>query len=602
MKKSSTGKVWALLEPQERRNAFAVLALMIVGAFASAAMVGSVYPFLSVLSDPNRIHSVSALAWAYERGGFTSDYDFLVALGIVAICIILASNVFLILQTWVVTKFVQMQIHKISYKLLSHYLSQPYEFFISRHSGDMSTNILSEAEQVVTRHLRPLAEMISAALTVCAVLATLLVANPVVASIAIGVFVLIYSTVSLLSRRYVKRMGQLRAMANKRRFRIAGEALNGIKDIKLLGREGEYIKRFEDPSRDMAHAQIGVGVLSQAPRYAIQIVAFAGIIVLCLLLLDPEKMETREALGGFLPLVGLLAFAGQRLMPEMQRLYSSITAMTSGAATVGRVHEALSTGEKHAHENGNAIHLNLNKELELSKICYTYPNADRHGLSDVSFKIKAGERIGIVGSSGAGKTTLADIILGLLPAHSGTMSADGTKVTPKMLRAWQRAVGYVPQDIFLTDASLSENIAFGISAEDIDQEKVEKAAKIAQIHEFAMHELPNGYATQIGERGVRLSGGQRQRIGIARALYHDADLIVFDEATSALDNLTEREVMSAIEALPGDKTILIIAHRLSTVRACNRIVLLQSGHIEDIGSWEELFQRSESFKAIAVAG
>ena len=598
---ASLRKALALLDAQERRNALKVLGVMVVGAFASAAMVASVFPFLSVLADPGLIAENAALSWLYRAGGFTSDYGFLVGLGLGAIGIILAANLVLIVQTWAVARYTQMRVHSISRRLLAHYLVQPYEHFLGRHSGDMSTNILSEAQQLVQQFLRPLAELISATLTVTAVVVTVLIADPVVASIAIGSFAAIYGAVTVTTRRYVRRMGQKRALANARRFRMAGEALGGIKDVKLLGREAAYIDRFSGPSAEMAQAQIGVGVLAQAPRYAIQLVAFGGIIVLCLVLLDPEGLQEREALGGILPLVGLLAFAGQRLMPELQKLYQSITQMTAGTAALDRVHADLIGGRSAPLDRTTPAPLGLRHALELEGVTYVYPGAERPALRDVGLTIRAGERIGVVGASGAGKTTLADVVLGLLAPQAGTIRADGAEITPDTLRAWQQTVGYVPQDIFLTDASLSENIALGLRPEEIDAARVERAARIAQLHDFAMTELPDGYATLIGERGVRLSGGQRQRIGIARALYHDADLIVFDEATSALDNLTEREVMASIEALPGDKTILMIAHRLSTVKVCDRIVVMERGAVVGVGAWDDLVERNAAFRALAEA-
>jgi ABC-type multidrug transport system fused ATPase/permease subunit len=302
-----------------------------------------------------------------------------------------------------------------------------------------------------------------------------------------------------------------------------------------------------------------------------------------------------------LPIIGLLAFAGQRLMPELQKLYTSFTMMTAGSAAVDRVHGDLFGGAQRPLDRSQPAPLGLRENLTLEGVIYAYPGAERSGLSDVSLSIRAGERIGVVGASGAGKTTLADVILGLLHPQAGEIRADSTAITPDTLRAWQRTVGYVPQDIFLTDASLSENIALGLRPDEIDQVKVERAARIAQLHDFAMAELPGGYATLIGERGVRLSGGQRQRIGIARALYHDADLIVFDEATSALDNLTEREVMASIEALPGDKTILMIAHRLSTVKVCDRIVVMAQGQVVGVGTWDELVARNAAFRSLATA-
>lgn len=588
------------MDPQERRNALKVLGVVIIGAFASAAMVGSVFPFLSVLAKPALIHDNAMLARLNALGGFTSDYGFLVALGLGAIGIILLSNLILIAQSWAVARYTQMRMHSISKRLLAHYLAQPYEFFLGRHSGDMSTNILAEAQLVVNQFLRPLADLISATLTVFAVLVTLLIVEPLVASITIGSFAAIYGGITTVSRRYVRAMGQIRAKANQRQFRMVGEALGGIKDVKLLGREAAYLDRFSSPSAEMARAQIGVSVLSQAPRYAIQIVAFGGIIVLCLALIDPAALEAQEALGRIVPLAGLLAFAGQRLMPELQKLYQSLTLMTAGTAALDRVHGDLAGGAQTRLDRSTPAPLGLRENLSLDDVTYTYPGAVRTGLSNVSLTIHAGERIGVVGSSGAGKTTLADVILGLLPPQAGTLRADSTTVTPETMRAWQQTVGYVPQDIFLTDASLSENIALGLRAEDIDLTRVERSARIAQLHDFAIAELPEGYATLIGERGVRLSGGQRQRIGIARALYHNADLIVFDEATSALDNLTEREVMASIEALPGDKTILMIAHRLSTVKVCDRIVVMEGGQVVDVGSWDELVSRNASFRALAA--
>lgn len=599
--RSSMYKAWTLLDRRERLNSIKVLAVMIVGAIASATMIASVFPFLSVLSDPGLIKENGMLSMLYEAGNFKTDYDFLVALGIGSVIIIIISNFVLIIQSWALVKYTQMRIHTVSRRLLGHYLSQPYEYFLGRHSGDMSTNILSEAEQAVEQFLRPLAELISAVLTVVAVVATLIIVEPLIASITMGAFVGVYGCVTIITRRYVARMGVLRAQANERRFRIAGEALAGIKNVKLLGREASYLDRFSEPSAAMAHAQIGIGVLAQAPRFAIQMLAFGGIIVLCLLMLDPVDLRGREALGGILPLLGLLAFAGQRLMPELQKVYQSHTIMTSGAAALNRVCDDLSAGSNALIDRSRSTPLGLQQALTLDAVDYTYPGAKRFGLCQVSVTIQAGERIGVVGASGAGKTTLADVILGLLRPQTGTIQADGKKITQETMRAWQQTVGYVPQDIFLTDASLSENIALGLRIDEIDLAKVERVARIAQLHDFVMAELPNGYESRIGERGVRLSGGQRQRIGIARALYNDANLIVFDEATSALDNLTELEVISAINALPEDKTILMIAHRLTTVKDCDRIVMMENGKIADIGSWEELMANNWSFRTMAGA-
>lgn len=572
---------------------------MIVGAFAASVMVASVFPFLSVLADPNIINRNAVLASIFRALNFESNYSFLVFLGIIAIAVILLANLVLVLQTWSLARYSEMRVHSISRKLLSHYLAQPYESFLGQHTGDMSTNILSEAYLLVQQFLRPLAELISASLTVVAIVLTVIVIDPLVSSIAIITIGAVYGMVAILSRRYVQLMGKRRAQANALRFRIAGEALGGIKDVKLLGRELTYLDRFSAQSELMAKAQIGVNVVAQSPRYAIQIVGFGGIVALCLVLLDPEGLQDRQALGGILPLVGLLAFAGQRLLPELHRLYYSLTMMTSGTAALDSVYNVLANGQEVTQAPSTSPTHGLRNSLELNSVSYVYPNAKRAGLKDITLTITAGERIGIVGPSGAGKTTLADVLLGLLKPQTGTLRADGIQIESGNMRAWQRSVGYVPQDIFLTDASLSENIALGLRPAEIDAKKVERAARIAQLHNFIEAELPQGYATLIGERGVRLSGGQRQRIGIARALYNDADLIVFDEATSALDNLTEREVIAAIEALPGEKTIMMVAHRLSTVKVCDRILFLENGRVAGIGTWDELVVSNSSFRDLS---
>lgn len=595
-------KAWALLDEREIRNAWLTLSVMVISALSSALMVSSIMPFLSVLADPNRIDTVPALAWAYETFAFESDYAFLVGLGVFSFVVILTTNSIQILRTWVVARYVLMRTHTISHRLLKAYLRQPYAFFLGRHSGDMNTRVLAEATAAVRMFLQPAAEMIAACLTIIALITFLIWVEPTVATVALSLLGGIYAVVFMFNRRVLKRLGDKRVKANQERFLIANEALSGIKDIKVLGREKSYAARFGDPSEQMARTQIAVRVISQVPQFALQAIAFGGLILLCLALLDAEQVNTNSIapLGDVLPVLGAFAFAGQRLMPELGRVYGALAAMQTGAAAVNVIYDDLLQKAQNDDCWPTApTALGLRERLDLDGVSYRYPNAERHGLNDISLSIRVGQKIGIVGITGAGKTTLADVILGLLDPTSGQILVDGTPVTPSNLRAWQRSVGYVPQDIFLTGSSIKENIAFGVDCFEIDLARVEQAALAAQLDEFIRSDLPNGYDTAIGERGVRLSGGQRQRIGIARALYHDADLIVFDEATSALDNLTESEVMAAVDALPGDKTVLMIAHRLSTVRRCDRIVVLEKGRVVGCDNWDALMNTNETFQRIA---
>jgi ABC-type multidrug transport system fused ATPase/permease subunit len=593
-------KVWALLDAGERRKAWITLGVVIVGALSSAFTVGSVMPFLSVLTNPAQIENVSALSWIYETFGFTSEYAFVVALGAASITAILLSSMIQIGKTYVLARFSTMRGYTLSFRLMTAYLRQPYDFFLNRHTGEMSTRVLSESQQVVSQFLMPAAEFIAAIFTVTAIIVLLLWVDPVIALIAFAVLGGTYGVIYFSSGKVLKQLGQTRVQANRSRFRIANEALTGVKDIKLLGRERSYAKRYSVPARKMARTQVWVQLFSNLPQLALQAVALSGVILLCLVLLDPDGFASGAALGGILPTLGVFAFAGQRLMPELAKLYRSLAKIQAGGAAVESVYEDLiEKAGRGTLPKSPPPELGLGRSLDLEDVSYRYPNAEQIGLKDVSLQISAREKIGIVGSTGAGKTTLADLILGLLSPTHGRLVVDGVPLTDENIREWQQSVGYVPQDIFLTDASISENIALGVPPKEIDEERVRKACEIARIDSFIREELPHGYATTIGERGVRLSGGQRQRVGIARALYHDADLIVFDEATSALDNLTEREVMAAIEALPGDKTVIMIAHRLSTVRRCDRIIVLDQGQLVGIGPWDTLIKENEAFQRIA---
>ena len=596
-------RAWALLDARERRNAWFVFGVIVIGALSSAVMVGSVMPFLAVLADPSRIETTVALAWAYDAFGFTSKYGFLIGLGLASFGVIVVSSAVQIARTWAVARFAIMRVHSIGYRLLCTYLSQPYAFFLNRHSGEMGPRVLAESERVVHQFLRPAAEFIAACMSTLAIVVLLLWVEPMLATIAFTVLGSIYAAIYVGTRRMLRHLGQVRLEANRGRFRFANESLTGIKDIKLLGRERSYLDRFGCRSIRMAQTEVQISVFSSVPQFALQAVALGGVILLCLALIDPAEIASGAAVGGLVPVIGVFAFAGQRLMPELSKLYLSLAQIQVGAASVEAIHEELVLHKSGASLSRAPIDsLGLKHSLCLEGVSYRYPNAEHAGLRDVSLTICAGEKIGIVGSTGAGKTTLADLILGLLQPDQGRLVADNTCITQDNLRAWMQSVGYVPQDIFLTDAPVAENIALGAPLHEIDVERVRKAAKIARIDRFVEEELPEGYQTHVGERGVRLSGGQRQRIGIARAMYHDADLIVFDEATSALDNLTEAEVMDAIDSLPGDKTVVIIAHRLSTVRRCNRIVVLDKGRVVGCDNWASLLARNETFQRIARLG
>jgi ABC-type multidrug transport system fused ATPase/permease subunit len=571
-------KTLTLLSPKEKRRGNLVLVMVILMAMLETAGVASVMPFLAVLGNPDLVETNPVLSPLYAGLSFTSVDSFIFALGAASFGLILFSAFFRSLTHYAMNRFIEMRRHSISKKLLETYLRQPYAFFLNRHSGDMAKNILSEVDQLVQNVFRPGMQMVSYTLVIIALIALLIVVDPwlalVVAVVVGGLYALIFGTV----RGLLGRVGRDRARANQERFTTAAEALGGIKDIKLLGREHAYLQRFDGPSFRQAKHQSTSQTISEVPKYLVEAVGFGGVIALTLYLLSIHGGTSSAAMGQLLPILGLYVFAGYRLLPAAQRIYGGLSKLRFGAAAVDAIHSDLQQRTQLAELYRRAPQAIRPKQtIALRNIFYRYPTAKHDALQGIDVSIPVASSLGIIGASGAGKTTLVDVLLGLLRPTQGAILVDDEPVTDANLRAWQQSLGYVPQDIFLTDATVSENIALGIPKEQIDQTQVERCARMAQIHEFIVTEMPQSYETVVGERGVRLSGGQRQRIGIARALYHDPAVLVFDEATSALDTKTESEVIQAINALTGTKTIILIAHRLSTVRECSQVITLSSG-------------------------
>ena len=380
------------------------------------------------------------------------------------------------------------------------------------------------------------------------------------------------------------------------RYRLVQEAFGGIKEIKTLGIEEQYADRFVLPSFSVAEAEATTKVIGELPRHILEGIAFGGMLILVII-----NLATHEAgLGALLPVLGLYAFAGIRLLPATQLMYFDFTSIRYNYQVLNSVHKSIIESNILSRDISiDAKEIHVIDAVELVNVSYRYSNTMRNALDNITLRIPARKTVGFVGGTGAGKTTAIDVIMGLLEPTSGALQVDGIRIDRSNAKAWRRSLGYVPQQIYLADASVAENIAFGVPPEQIDMAAVERAAMMAELHEFVSNALPDGYATQVGERGIRLSGGQRQRIGIARALYRDPDVLLLDEATSALDNLTERAVMDALKNLRNTKTLIIIAHRLSTVRHCDKIFLLDQGRVLATGNYESLIKQSELFRRMA---
>jgi ABC-type multidrug transport system fused ATPase/permease subunit len=381
------------------------------------------------------------------------------------------------------------------------------------------------------------------------------------------------------------------------------EAFGGIKEVKVGGIERHWLSRFDSAARQLARTQLIATIVSQMPRFLLEIIAFGGMLLLLLFL-----MARGDGLQTVLPIVSLYALAGYRLLPALQLVYRELTILKFTVPALNRLYEDISEqrtefqNESEPDESSQALIERLptpRQSIRLENITYTYPNAKTPTLSQLNISIAAQTTVGFVGKSGSGKTTAVDIILGLLKPEAGQLRVDDVVITAENYGAWQKILGYVPQHIFLSDESIAANIAFGVPRRRIDLQAVERAARIANLHDFVVSELPNGYHTLVGERGLRLSGGQRQRIGIARALYHEPKVIIMDEATSALDNMTELAVMDAVHNLHSSTTVLLIAHRLTTVRDCDHIYLLDHGKVIGEGSYDELSATHARFRALA---
>ena len=379
-------------------------------------------------------------------------------------------------------------------------------------------------------------------------------------------------------------------LKNSNSFRIINEAFGAIKEIKKGGLERVYINRFSDPAKTIVNNLAYSSVIQQFPRFFFEAIAFGGIMILILF-----QMKFTGSFNNALPIISLYAFAGYRLMPALQGIYGSFSKFDFIIPSLDKIYNDLC----HLRKNNLKIikeNLTFEKSVCLKNVNYKYPNSSRTVLKNINLSIPANSTIGLVGATGSGKTTTVDIILGLLEPRLGKLLVDERIISKDNSRAWQKFIGYVPQYIYLSDNTIASNIAFGIDNEDINHQAVVKAAKIANLHEFVLKELPQKYQTRIGERGVRLSGGQRQRIGIARALYHDPKVLILDEATNALDNLTEQAVMDAVNNLSKNITIILIAHRLNTIKKCDKIYYFDKGELKNEGTFEELIKVNENFR------
>jgi len=588
-------KLIGLLTVPLRLEAMAVLVASLVMAVVELVGVGSIFWFIKLVSEPRLVHDNEWLNRAYSLSGSSDANQFLIVVGVAVLGVILFRNGFAALALWLRTHFVNIANLAISGRLFERYLRRPYPYFLGVNSSKLSNNILIEVPNVVNGAIAPLVVLVSDGAITAAMIGLLVWHDPLLATLVIGVMGLVFALVYLLVRARLGHLGRLRKTTNDARFKVTNEAFGGIKEVKFLAREKFFHDNYNRWHRVFAHLTVVSTLINQLPRFGIEALAFGG--MTGILIYTMAGTANVSEVVGVLALYGAAAY---RLMPSLNRILSSLSTMRFNRAIVEIISDDMVEEELVTVPSEGAIGaLPFSRELRLDNVRFRYPEGDRDVLSSFSLAIPRNSSIGLAGPTGAGKSTLVDLILGLLHPSEGQITVDGEPVTPANVRRWQAEVSYVPQHIFLVDDTVRRNIAFGLPDDEIDDEAVVAAARLAHIHGFIESELPNGYDTTLGERGVRLSGGQRQRIGIARALYRRPKLLVMDEATSALDGITEVVINEAVADLAGNTTMIIIAHRLTTVQHCDVIYLMDRGRIAAHGTYDELMSSNTMFRAMA---
>ena len=577
---SSISKIWTLLLPEERRNSIILFFLMLIGVGLETLGVGLVIPALSLFTQKNFAAKYPVFLPILNFFGNPDQTTLVVGGLLILLFVYFVKAVFLVFLTWYQNSFTFAIGERLSLRLFTIYLRQPYAFHLQRNSAQLIRNVTNEVAIFTGNVLTPIMQLMSESLIVVGLCLMLLLVEPIGTISIVCVLGLAGWSFIRFTEGKVSSWGKARQHHEGLRIQHLQQGLGGAKDVKLLGRESDFLKQYSIHNSEYTKVSRLNVTMQQLPRLWLELLAVCGLVALVIVMLAQGG-----ALETIIPKLGLFAVVTFRLMPSVNRVLNVMQTLKYCLPVFDILEKELTLSAPEYIEK-EFKQSSFHKSLELQHITYSYPGSASPSLKDISITIKCGESIGFIGTSGAGKSTLVDILLGLLPPDHGVVSIDGKNIQQN-LRDWQNQIGYVPQSIYLTDDTLLRNIAFGLSNDQINQGSVLNAIRAAHLEDF-IHTLPEGLDTIVGERGVRLSGGQRQRIGIARALYHDPSVLVLDEATSALDTETEQGVMESVRELQGSKTIIIVAHRLSTIKQCDRIYKLENGQIKSQGTPDKI--------------
>lgn len=590
-------QLFSLLTLSQVRQFYMLQLLVVVMAFTELVGIASIAPFMALVGDISLLEKEGVFAELYQFSGLTNPMDFLFYTGLAVLLMLAFSTIISMFTIWKLSLYAARIGTEIADRLYAHYLQQDWLFHASGSSAHLTKQVSTEAMRVTDQIIQPLMQMNAKVVLAVFISVSILIYDPLIAISGLLLFACAYFLLYKLVRKRLHANGLKMSHVFTQRFRLMNEGFGGIKDVLLLNHRYDFVERFQESGKAFAQARGTNIAISQVPRYFMELIAFGAMISLVLLLIKLHQGN----LGTVLPILAVYALAAFKLLPALQQIYSSITQIKGNAAAFeaikGDLEQSLKTKQPSNTETTNT-HLPLHKQVSLNNITFSYPGKPSPAVKDLTLVIPKNSVIGLVGASGSGKSTAIDLLLGLLNPQKGELCIDDTCITPANKRAWQNNLGFVPQSIYLSEGSIAENVAFGLPVKDINLEQVNKALELANLTEL-VEQLPQGIQTQVGERGVQLSGGQRQRIGIARALYHEADVLVFDEATSALDGITEKIIMEAIHDFSGKKTIIMIAHRLKTVQKCDIIYMMDKGKVIDQGTYQQLLANNPKFKEMA---
>ncbi len=574
-------RLWHHLSQRRRHQFIILMGLMLVSAFAEVVSLGAVLPFLGILVAPDRLFSHPIVADVALACGLVSSDQLVLPLTVVFVAAALLAGAIRILLLWVGTRLAFATGADLSFEVYRRTLYQPYRIHLVRNSSEVISGITNKVSGVVGVLLSSLT-LASSAVLLVAIMLALMAIDLVVASVTAVGFGGCYALITWMSRRRLHRNGKCIAFEQTQVIKALQEGLGGIRDVLLDGTQPVYCDIYRKADHPLRQAQGNNYVIGQSPRYIMEALGIVLIATLAFALsLQPGGIATA------LPVLGALALGAQRLLPALQQIYGAWANITGSHAILADSIALLDQLLPAELEQPAPVPLLLKNAIHFDAVRFRYTSNGPWVLNGLNLTIPRGARVGFIGSTGSGKTTTLDLLMGLLMPTEGELLVDGQTIVDNFTRSWQQSIAHVPQSIYLADATIAENIAFGVPRAAIDLNRVRLVASQAQIADF-IENSPEGYDAFVGERGIRLSGGQRQRIGIARALYKQASVLVFDEATSALDNATEQSVMDAIEALSSDLTILLIAHRLTTLRRCDIIVELEHGQVVAQGTYEQL--------------